>query len=622
MIAPMKKFLLVVLESDMATMPEKLAKLKVAHVEPFSSSGETCATLERKARDIGKALSILAPHAARDRRTAAAATVQPGQAIGQSELEAQIALILSRAAEVSALREKLSSLQREIDRIADWGEFDPALIGELRGAGICIRLFDGSASQREDIPEGVDYIAVSSPKGRFRLAVLGDSPLEGFSECALPEKPLSSLKADARAAVARLEEIEAAYSALAAFIPALEAEARRTDALLVLERMRSGLPGEERLRYLTGYLPAKEAPRFAAEARRHSWAVSIDDPEPEDAPPTKIENPPAVRIIQPVFDFLGTVPHYREYDISASFLVFFSFYFAMIFGDGGYGLLMLVFALIMSFKAKKSGRKLPDSGRLLYLLSGATILWGFLTSTWFALPYESLPTLLQNLSLTALNGSNPEAGTNTKILCFALGAIQLALAHLKNIRRDFPNLKFLAQIGSLALVVGMLNAVLNLVIDAARFPLYGASLALIAGGFTLVFVFGNWDGNLLKSIVEGLKGIIPTFLGTVSVFADIVSYIRLWAVGLAGLAISQTVNGMAIMLIGPVAGRIVAFLVGGLMALVLLLVGHSINFLMSVLSVIVHGIRLNMLEYSSHLGMEWSGYKYDPLGGNSDESNG
>jgi V/A-type H+-transporting ATPase subunit I len=114
-------------------------------------------------------------------------------------------------------------------------------------------------------------------------------------------------------------------------------------------------------------------------------------------------------------------------------------------------------------------------------------------------------------------------------------------------------------------------------------------------------------------MMEGLKGIIPTFLGTVSVFADIVSYIRLWAVGLAGLAISQTVNGMAGEMFGPVTGRIIAFIIGAFMGVILIFVGHSINFLMSILSVIVHGIRLNMLEFSSHLGMEWSGYKYEPL---------
>ena len=94
-------------------------------------------------------------------------------------------------------------------------------------------------------------------------------------------------------------------------------------------------------------------------------------------------------------------------------------------------------------------------------------------------------------------------------------------------------------------------------------------------------------------------------LGVVNVFSDIVSYIRLWAVALAGSAISSTVNTMA----GPLLGHAIFFVV----ALVLLVTGHGLNVALNVLSVIVHGVRLNTLEFSSHLGMSWSGYKYEPF---------
>ena len=94
-------------------------------------------------------------------------------------------------------------------------------------------------------------------------------------------------------------------------------------------------------------------------------------------------------------------------------------------------------------------------------------------------------------------------------------------------------------------------------------------------------------------------------MGVVNVFSDIVSYIRLWAVGLAGAAISNTVNTMA----GPLAGRAVMF---GAMIL-LLVFGHGLNMILNLLSVIVHGVRLNTLEFSNHLGMSWSGFKYSPF---------
>ena len=102
-----------------------------------------------------------------------------------------------------------------------------------------------------------------------------------------------------------------------------------------------------------------------------------------------------------------------------------------------------------------------------------------------------------------------------------------------------------------------------------------------------------------------MKNIISVLLGVVNVFSDIVSYIRLWAVGLAGAAISGTVNQMA----GPLVGHAVMFLV----LVILLVFGHGLNMILNLLSVIVHGVRLNTLEFSNHLGMSWSGFKYEPF---------
>jgi V/A-type H+-transporting ATPase subunit I len=105
--------------------------------------------------------------------------------------------------------------------------------------------------------------------------------------------------------------------------------------------------------------------------------------------------------------------------------------------------------------------------------------------------------------------------------------------------------------------------------------------------------------------LESCKNIISVLLGVVNVFSDIVSYIRLWAVGLAGAAISSTVNEMA----GPLLGHAILFIA----AIALLVFGHGLNMILNLLSVIVHGVRLNTLEFSSHLGMSWSGFKYNPF---------
>jgi len=611
MIAPMKKFLLILLNKDVHAAPIYLRKLGIVHIEKFQSSGESCSALETALRNAQNTKGILVSNL--DKKKIGV----PDTALRAIDI---INSTISNQTAVSALQDRISDLSRETDRIRSWGEFTPELLDELRQLGITIRLLEGQPQRIAEIGEGTDYIRLFAPKGKARIALLGEGQVPvGFEEFRLPEMNLSSLEKEIFECEKSLAEKKSELGRLAYNVEAIGREIRRIESALTIESLRAGMPQDDTLRYLSGYVPAKVADTLKEEAMRRGWAIALDDPSDDELPPTKVENNAVVRMIQPVLDFIGIVPNYREYDTSLWFLGFFSLYFAMIFGDGGYGVILCALAFTMLLKSRREKKPLPDFGRLLFVLSGMTILWGLATGTWFAIPFESLPAMLKTLSLPALNGANPDAGTNTKIFCFIVGALQLSLAHIKNIKRDFPNPKFLSQVGSLAMVIGMFDAVLNLVIDATRFPLQGWALALIGGGFLLVFIFGNWSGNLIRAILDGLKGIIPTFLGVVSVFADIVSYIRLWAVGLAGLAISQTVNGMAVNMFGPQGGSIVTFLIGGLVAVVLLFVGHGINLVMSVLSVLVHGIRLNILEFSSHLGMEWSGYKYEPLSESAEE---
>ena len=189
-----------------------------------------------------------------------------------------------------------------------------------------------------------------------------------------------------------------------------------------------------------------------------------------------------------------------------------------------------------------------------------------------------------------------------------LALIQLSIAHLKGIIRFIRSPKCLGELGSLLMVWGMFFVVLNMVVKVPVF--FGVEtmglpvIAIIGVGFLLSFVFANYEGSLGASILDSCKNIVSVILGVVNVFSDIVSYIRLWAVGLAGSAISSTINDMA----GPTLGGALIFA-----GILLLVFGHGLNMILNVLSVIVHGVRLNTLEFSSHLGMSWSGFSYEPF---------
>ena len=323
------------------------------------------------------------------------------------------------------------------------------------------------------------------------------------------------------------------------------------------------------------------------------------------------------------------MPGYFEYDISGWFLGFILIFFGIIFGDGGYGLFICAVTGALIAKTVASKKKIPPAFLLIGLFGLSTILWGTLTCTWFGLSADQLPVWLQKLSIPFISNvytdriwypfwTNGEYGLTTaqnlQIFCFSLALVQLTVAHLKVAARNRKSIKVLGDIGAMLQLFGIFYVVLSFVVNAQVFP-FGlviggipvgtVALVLVIVGFVMSFVFSNYEGNIIKSILTSLTNIVSVLLGVVNVFSDIVSYIRLWAVGLAGAAISATVNELA----GPLLGNFLFMI----LAIVLLVFGHGLNMILNVLSVIVHGIRLNTLEFSSHLDMSWSGHKFKPF---------
>jgi V/A-type H+-transporting ATPase subunit I len=285
----------------------------------------------------------------------------------------------------------------------------------------------------------------------------------------------------------------------------------------------------------------------------------------------------------------------------------------MIFGDAGYGALLLLGSLAGIIKTVKKG--VPPVLKLLVLLGLSNFIWGTLTCSWFGVEdLAKLPQFLRDISLPLISNVTAAASLrgkdivqqNLMILCFSLALLHLSIGHILAIIHD-KSLRILAHVGSIAMLGGMYFIILSLIAsnEARRIPLYPMAVYVFAGGFVLNFVFAAYEGSIGRSILESLKNIISVILGIANVFSDIMSYIRLWAVGLAGAAIASTVNAMA----GPMLGRLIFFVFG----VALLVFGHGLNLVLNVLSVLVHGVRLNTLEFSGHVGLAWSGYPYRPF---------
>lgn len=647
MIVPMKKVSLVVRDKNQTEALAKLREVGVVHLEKRNVSSDSLSRVfERKTR-AETALGLIRPYRAPKKKKPAAEQQRgdrerrgsPGgvrrgrrasDLMGIEELEPYsldainaperpdlVDLIVGMGKDRKAIQDRLAFLGRERTRIAAWGEFEPSSVRELAELGVPVFLYEITPRAFASIPEDVRYVLTGRTKTTVYLVVL-DRELPGLSPVSLPEKSLSEIDAEQETLKARAAELETRIKSFADRKPAVLKEMGLIQKDIEFEAARASLekvddvPPELGFSWLTGFAPEEDIGLLKRAAMENGWALVADEPGPDDEVPTKLKNNKLVQLLYPLTDFLEVVPGYNEVDISGWFLFFFCVFFGMIFGDAGYGLLLMLIAVFGMIKTAKKG--IPGVLKMLLLLSVSNVVWGVFTCSWFGLDIARVPEFLKNISLPLV--SNAEAARsveakaivdqNLQIFCFSLALLQLSIAHIRGIAANIRSLKVFAEIGALAMLWGMYNVVLFLVVSNSYrpIPFLEPSVYLLAGGFFLTFIFGSYEGNLGRSILASFKNIISVVLGITNVFSDIMSYIRLWAVGLAGASIASTVNSM----VGPMLGSFLVF-----MGLVLLVFGHGLNIVLNVLSVLVHGVRLNTLEFSGHLGLTWSGTAYRPF---------
>ena len=236
----------------------------------------------------------------------------------------------------------------------------------------------------------------------------------------------------------------------------------------------------------------------------------------------------------------------------------------------------------------------------MYLLSCGTILWGAVTGTWFGSEKIAQLPFINELVISKI-GSFGEANQDLLIfICFVIGVIQLTIAHVIRAIKVINSGKALAELGWVMILWGMFFAAGKLIIGRV-FPSQAHWLFII--GSVLVLFFSKKEKGVIKGTLSTLTE-LP--LNIISSFSDIVSYLRLFAVGYASVIVAQSFNDMA--LAGGINSAVSAFA-----AAVILFFGHALNIILGGMAVVVHGVRLNMLEFSGHLGMQWSGKKYEPF---------
>ncbi|MHC4270011.1 MAG: V-type ATP synthase subunit I [Planctomycetota bacterium] len=594
MIVRMKKVTIVIKSSWMDDVLNTLGKTGVVHLQPITPpENSTIVELKEGIQIMMKAVSIIPEKFVKDS--------PPSFDEGDGFILAKQLPGLTE--EVKHLEEEIGMLEIECERLKVWGRFDPEEINRLKEAGILIKLFRCHKRELSKIPKKFNTNIISEDGSTLYLAIVSKEkdfniPLE---EIEVPISGMDEIENMIKRKRENLQQIKNEILNICDNALVIKKSLIKYREILNYEEAKAGMGREDEISYLTGFCPEPLAESLREMAGKKGWAILIENPLHDDPVPTLLKHSKWTKIFQPVMNFIGVTPGYREFDTNGIFVIFFSLFFAMIIGDGGYGVVFLIATYIAGRFYKNISR---EKIILFYLLSITTIIWGAITGLWFGVESISQIPVLKELVIPSLYSYTQESESNIIRLCFLIGALQLSLARIWAAARLYPSLTALAQTGWAALVWGIYYIV--------RFLLLNEELSIIA-----FFLVGYWVVMLIlfgeqreDSFAKGLfRGITNFLIGVVTgigCLSDLISYIRLFAIGLATREVAIAFNNMA----GDIGFSEIKSIV---IAICILIFGHTINILLGAMSVLVHGIRLNLLEFSKHLNIQWSGIIYRPF---------
>lgn len=584
MIVKMKKLTLLCTRASREATLDILRDLGVVHLRHIRQpEGEGLEQARSLVDHLKRALEVLPkyPH------------VQPSGKKPHDVVKAVWELIHRR----QALTERIEALEMEIGHYEPFGSFSPDTVRDLNAKGVTVKLYKVPVKKIPPIPEGAQRIELSRDRSTAYFALIGRDgiPMDA-EEVPLPETSLETMKVRQEELRDMLVWTEGEFNGYAGDHDAVAALAGGAEDRVHYLEARTGMGDAENVWYLRGFFPAEQEKPLRAEAAKNGWAVLVEEPSGSDPVPTLLRNPKWVKPIKAVLDMIGVIPGYHELDISALFLIFLSIFFAFLIGDAGYGLLFIALTLFGKFKLRGNEKAKPGLN-LLMIMSCCTVVWGALTGTWFGITPDVLPAPFQHLRWDYLTGSDDLVAQHIMFVCFAIGTVHLSIAHFWNLFRKINTWGALSDIGWLCSTATMFFAVCNMVLGYAFPPVM---LYVLAAGIVLIIL------SLL--LEKSYFGLVTLVLDVIANFVDIISYVRLYAVGAASFAIANSFNRMAIDALGSKG-----IAVGGLIAALCIFGGHILNIVLGAMAILVHGIRLNTLEFSGHAGVRWAGVPFKPF---------
>lgn len=597
MIVPMQKYAFLAHRDDFGEFLRELRQLGAVHVrEKDTPVEEPSEELKREQKDLDAAIRLLQ----RREEKAGQSSIIP-----QEEGVELARHIIRLQEEQDALKNQLQLMQRSLNELEPWGDFSNETLKALQAAGWVVSLY--TCPSRKFQPEWKKdhylWIISSVPPTLYFAAIhrTGEAPAIDAEEVAWPELDPAALRgkiATQQELIAKLEETLRGYQSQG--LPQLRETMlewqEKYDWKHILSHTSREV--EDTLMVLEGFVPVSREEGLKALCERSDIVFFKENPDPADQPPVLLKNNRFSKLFEPIGSMFS-LPAYQELDLTPFFAPFFMLFFGFCLGDAGYGIVALLGATFYKRKVSADWKPIVT---LIQFLGFSTILMGLFTGTFFGLSLleEEFAWLggIRNVMIDSGQAFNVALILGVVQILFGL-AVQAA-----NRIKQFGFQYAIPIFGWIVLLISLID--IGLAKALAPFSTYTAW-----AGVGMIVLFSDPKAGIFGRIGKGLWDLY----GITGFFGDLLSYIRLFALGISSAILGFVINDVALQM------KDIAPVIGPILFVLFLVVGHSANMLIAALGSFVHPMRLTFVEFYKNAGFTGGGKPYSPFAPRRKESN-
>lgn len=606
MIEKMKKLTFLVYHREYEDFLHRLQDLGVMHVVTSEVNPQQSETISGYVEQI-KACTALQNEM---KSLLDAAKLKAGETEGDAEkgleLISQLAPRYERLAEMRRQDEEQQTMLKQLE---PWGDFDPEQVkSQMQAAGCELQFYVAPTKVfKKEIENVYPVMAVSEAKKNtyFVLVARGETAEIPATRVTLPEVAQSKLQHDNAALSQELkQETEALTQLSQENLPHVEEALRVLNAKMQFDTVKEGTTtaAADHLMVLNGWFPAaKQQEMEAAFADNQAW-YQVSDPTPEDDIPICLKNNRFFKLFE-MFTELYMLPKYNELDLTPFLAPFYIIFFGLCLGDSGYGLFITLASLAVKFFVKDLSQGMRAAMNLLLTLGISAFFCGLLSGAFFGFNLYDLnvPFFDKVGSVVALDNSQMFN------LSLILGFIQIIFGMcLKTYNRTIQ-LGFTYSLST----IGWMLVILSLAVTLLMPQYSGISKWFTYAGLALAFLV-NSPGRYKKNPATGLlinvgSGLWDAYNTATGMLGDMLSYVRLFALGLSGGILATVFDSLATGLAPDNA------ILGPIVMVLIFVLGHALNMFMNVLGAFVHPMRLTFVEFFKNSGYEGGGLAYNPF---------